>query len=100
MVIESSDVKSAMAVLQRLHYLDSDIDFAIKKNLKTDIESLLKNYLGLSDEEIEDDYIWIYEECCDIFNRIVNTKLWKDLEGSVVNVSIISVHGDLLIEFE
>lgn len=100
LVLECEELKSVIELLLRFHFSDLEIDNVTKLLFKKEVEDKLNSYLGLKEHLIEDDDLWVYEECCDYFESIFEKSLCKDIEHTIVSVRVINLRGDILITHE
>jgi hypothetical protein len=100
LVVEYPELAAAIDTIQRLTFPDMDVDREIKMEFRLLAEELLIGYLGLKDILIEDSIIWIYEECCSLFDQLTNTPLWRRYEYEIESLKLIDFRGGVLIKLK
>lgn len=99
-IVECSEITLALKIVQRIIFPDCEIGYEAKQQCRSAVEELLLSYLGIRDTLLEDDSIWVYEECCDLFELLTNRPIWRDYEHEIEAVKLIDFRGGLLIELK
>jgi len=99
-ILESKEMKCVLDRLQRLSEEDTPISEKAMDELRKSAAELFNNFLGIVDVTIDDEYIWFYEECCEQFEKILNSKLWAFEISQIDDVNLLNVRGDLVLKIK